>query len=105
MATTEKMYRLAALMTGAHHASLAELLDTRPDWMRDAACIEHPELSWFPGHGEKATAALAICGACLVVGECRQYAMADPTLRGIWGGTTTRERVVLRHSPSRAVAS
>jgi len=44
----------------------------RPVWMRDALCLEHPEVSWFPDRGEPSAAAVAICAGCLVRQECAQ---------------------------------
>ena len=80
------------------------LLDTvvRPAWHADAACREHPELNWVaqddvPSGSKRYIApAKAICGTCLVRPECLATALADSSLVGIWGGTTTRERVAIR---------
>jgi hypothetical protein len=44
---------------------LAELLQ-RPQWHKDAACIEHPEIGWFPALGESANSAKKICRSRLV---------------------------------------
>ena len=76
----------------------AELLDLiaggKPAFHADAACKEGPELSWFPERGEDTAAALAVCGGCLVVAECRSWALAQgPQLQGLWGGLSTRERL------------
>jgi hypothetical protein len=68
----------------------------RPEWQRDAACLEHPELTWFP---ERSTtwaqieAARAVCRGCLVADQCDSYARRVPGgVEGIWGGLTTRQR-------------
>lgn len=95
-------YRLLA--EGAELPDLAALL-ARPAWMADAACREHPELSWFPGRGEDVRPAMAVCGGCLVRQECAAYAEsldrgADP-LEGIWAGLSARRR---RQARSRRVA-
>jgi len=76
----------------------ADLLDLlaggRPAWHRDASCIEHPELSWFLERGEDPAPAKAVCSTCLVLGECRSWALAQgPALVGIWGGLSARERL------------
>ena len=34
---------------------------------------------------------------CPVRDECLDYALADPSLQGVWGGRTDAERRVLRH--------
>lgn len=72
----------------------AELLDlvARPAWHADAACHEHPELTWFPAKGEDQTAAKAVCSGCLVLAECRAWALQQGAgLVGIWGGLSGRE--------------
>ena len=64
-----------------------------PAWHADAACKEHPEVTWFPGRGEHPGPAIAICRGCLVVGECLRWAIeAGPRLHGIWGGMTETQR-------------
>lgn len=40
--------------------------------------------------------AKAVCAECLVREEYLSFALADPHLEGIWGGTTARERGRLR---------
>lgn len=68
---------------------------TPPAWMRDAACIEHPHLAWFPSPGcgaRRITAAKAVCGRCLVRSECLDYALTERITAGVWGGTTPNER-------------
>ena len=39
-----------------------------------------------------------ICNSCVHKIECRDYAIADPNIFGIWGGTTYEERRELRAS-------
>ena len=71
----------------------------RPAWMADAACIEHPEVEFIPpstSSEDHATRARAVCGRCLCRAECLAYALADPTLLGVWGGTSTAERRAMR---------
>lgn len=62
----------------------------RPAFHADAACREHPELSWFPERGEPTKAQLAVCAGCLVRDECRE-AGADEQV-GIWGGLSGNAR-------------
>lgn len=45
-----------------------------------------------PGRKDVAASAKAICAACPVRTPCLAYALADPSVGGIWGGTTERER-------------
>lgn len=70
---------------------LLGLLDG-PAWRADALCREYSKLNWFHESGRSAQDTKAICAACLVRAECRSYALARPTLLGIRGGLTTRER-------------
>lgn len=77
---------------------LAQLLN-RPAWHADAACAEHPELSWFPGKSAARAAerAKAICAGCLVRDECTAYALDQgESLHGIWGGLSPLDRRRLR---------
>jgi len=81
----------------------AELLDLiaggRPAFHADASCKEHPELTWFPSKGDDTSAALAVCQTCLVVAECRSWALAQgPGLQGIWGGLSGQQRRVRRRA-------
>lgn len=69
-----------------------QLVD-RPAWHADAACREHPDMTWFPGRGDDQQAARDVCEGCLVRAECETYARAQPAwLEGIWGGTSARQR-------------
>lgn len=65
----------------------------KPAFHADAACREHPELTWFPERGEDSSAAKAVCRKCLVLGECRSWALAQGAeLQGLWGGLSGLER-------------
>lgn len=63
-----------------------------PGWQRDALCVEHPEVDFFPKRGGSAEPARAVCGRCLVRIECREYALELKIPSGVWGGTTPAER-------------
>jgi WhiB family redox-sensing transcriptional regulator len=85
----------------------ADLLDLlargKPAWHADVACLEHPELTWFPAQGEDQTAAKAICSTCLVVAECRSWSLAQgPELQGLWGGLSAQERKGRRRPAAQA---
>lgn len=68
-------------------------------WMVDAACRGSDCTLFFPGSDSDTSAeAIAICNQCKVKTQCRDYAVDDPTLRGIWGGTSTRERKAIRRA-------
>ena len=73
-------------------------------WADRALCAEtDPELffgdtphTYTTVNGDRTMTAKAICRRCPVIVACREYAMADPHLEGIWGGMTDRERAALR---------
>lgn len=72
---------------------LLELFLRRPAWMADAACREHPEVSWFPDRGQSNDAAKEICASCLVRCECLDWALTQgQELQGVWGSQSQRER-------------
>lgn len=77
---------------------LYELLDVlRPTWMDHGLCGQYPEVDFFPSVGGNAMdPALAICGSCPVRVECLAYALDDPDVHGVWGGTGMRERARIR---------
>lgn len=58
--------------------------------MRDAACREHPELTWFPERGQDIRAARAVCAGCLVRPECSEYGRRERY--GVWGGVSISDR-------------
>jgi WhiB family redox-sensing transcriptional regulator len=67
-----------------------------PAWQADALCQEYDRELFFPERGRSGAEAKRLCGRCLVQRECRDYALADDTLVGVWGGTSTSERARLR---------
>ena len=68
-----------------------------PQWMADALCQQADPEAWFPdGSGDHGFAAIAICARCPVRSECLDFAIADPHLQGVWGGTTNIERIRMR---------
>ena len=70
------------------------------DWMVRGACRgTDPEL-FFPislrGRAvEQINYAKAVCGRCAVAGSCLSYALRTMP-DGIWGGTTSDERIAMR---------
>ena len=65
-------------------------------WMDAALCGQTDPDAFHPGKSESSTAAKRTCAACEVTAECLAYALADPSLEGIQGGTTQRERQAMR---------
>jgi len=71
------------------------------EWMRDAACLEHPlELFFVEGRGNHHKAqiakAKAVCAGCHVREECLAYAFRESLEYGIYGGLSPNERIRLR---------
>ena len=90
---------------------MTETLTAPGRWANDALCAQADPDAWFPDRGNYALAALAkrICAACPVRAQCLNYALAGADAwggiaTGIWGGTTPRERDLLRRSRKAAAA-
>lgn len=68
------------------------------NWRDQSLCRAYPQELFFPEreNAETIPKAKAVCHACPVQEQCLDYALADPGLVGIWGGTTDRERRRLR---------
>jgi WhiB family redox-sensing transcriptional regulator len=69
-------------------------LMVRPWWHGDAACRKAPaNVTWFPAAEGIAPMTRSICGGCPVSEPCLTWALGQgPTLAGIWGGTSSRQR-------------
>ena len=70
----------------------------RPAWQSDGACRTAPDATIFfpsPGDTEALRAAKAMCGGGPVVQECLEYALNNNERYGIWGGKSTRERLLM----------
>jgi WhiB family transcriptional regulator, redox-sensing transcriptional regulator len=79
--------------------AVSDTLQTENDdtaWMKDAVCQDYPTELFFPEVGGSLVAAGAICARCWVSQECLKYALSDPELSGVWGGTSARERGRMR---------
>ena len=68
----------------------------RPPWMARAACRNTDTATFFPRRGEPSDAALAVCSHCPCRGPCLEFALAEPMITGVWGGTTGKERRAMR---------
>lgn len=78
-----------------------------PEWVRDAICAQiDPEL-WFPETGHTTGPAKALCRRCPVIDECLAYALdqCPRDVRGVWGGTSEREREKLRRKQRQPVSA
>jgi len=74
----------------------------REPWMAAAACQGHRTNLWFPLDHDPAgrliinPTVVDLCARCPVRLDCLTYAVAHPTLEGIWAGTTPDDRRTLR---------
>jgi WhiB family transcriptional regulator, redox-sensing transcriptional regulator len=73
-------------------------------WTEQALCADptvDPEL-FFTNDPKIQQQAKRLCQACPVIEKCRQYALDDINIRGIWGGMneTDRRRFRWFYSPS-----
>jgi WhiB family redox-sensing transcriptional regulator len=67
-------------------------------WRGEAACRGGNPNDFFPERGNVlgVRRALAVCASCLVTGPCLEQALLDCEDEGVWGGTTPKQRRVLR---------
>ena len=73
--------------------------DRPDDWRDRAECKDDPTPDlWFvtPSDRHGIAAAKAICRRCPVAAECLAEAMANPSIVGVWGGTTENQRAKIR---------
>jgi hypothetical protein len=70
----------------------------RPEWQIKSLCkgSDTPEIFFpSPGDTEALKAAKATCGQCPVIQDCLKYALDNNERSGIWGGKSTRERLLI----------
>ena len=80
---------------------MLEAIRQRPDWYKQANCKGAPTEMFFLERGCSkfdSKPARDLCNKCVVQTECLQYALTkpEPETQGIWGGTTGRERRLLK---------
>lgn len=82
---------------------------TRPAWFADALCREPSALAEVgchfvdaERHKDARERAMQVCGRCAVMLECREYALADPSLLGVFGGTDSAARKAMRANRERS---
>jgi len=66
-------------------------------WQTDAACFGDTDLdAWFaPADDVRTVYAKSVCEPCKVRETCLEAAITNREPDGVWGGLTTRERVLL----------
>lgn len=69
------------------------------EWQYEGACREAEPATFFHPEGERGSArrrrdeaAKAVCGACPVLQQCRDHALAVREPYGVWGGLSEDER-------------
>ena len=75
---------------------LAACLIAVPRFFRDAACLEYPDVEFFPDRGQSSAPAKAVCARCSVRTECLAFALDLDIRDGVWGGTSPKERRPVR---------
>ena len=71
--------------------------DPPSDWMTDAACRGADPRLFFPTQrGDQMLAGRAICARCPVQVQCLEWALATGEHHGLWGGTTEKDRRLIR---------
>lgn len=81
---------------GVDLADLEDFAAPRPAWQAQGACRAVDTAVFFIERGGDPTTAREVCAGCSVLSACRDYAMADRSLMGTWGGTSHRERMRMR---------
>jgi len=66
--------------------------------MSKALCSQTDPDAFFPEVGKSSREAKSICSRCEVSIQCLDFALADLTLLGVWGGLSHLERRQLKKS-------
>lgn len=79
---------------------LASLIDRGASWQHEARCRNHDAALFFgPNRFEPKRERLAreakakdVCATCPALVTCREYALANEELYGVWGGLSETDR-------------
>lgn len=66
-----------------------------PSWRQEAACRGQDPNIYIPEKKNKKDTKhydKSVCASCAVKQECLDYALANRATKGLWGGTTPKER-------------
>ena len=104
-AINEEGYIAADLLVRRSAAldKLLELEQARPSWRADAACREHPEVTWFPVRGQSSVPAAQICEGCLSKQACLAWALAQPDQCLVSGPARRQGTTVMRRQAAWAL--
>jgi hypothetical protein len=89
--------RIVVLIAPGDLPSIDELL-RRPIRHKYAACRGIGSGAFIVERARASAAAKTVCSVCPVRRECLAFALEDPQLQGVWGGTTARERAAMRRA-------
>ncbi|MGH9149818.1 MAG: WhiB family transcriptional regulator [Acidimicrobiales bacterium] len=78
--------------------ALSKLLQEDRTWQLRANCLGVDPDLFFPDRGASTREAKAVCRACVVRGDCLEYAIENGEKFGIWGGLSERERRRIRRA-------
>jgi len=69
-----------------------------PQFDGTQACADEDPDTFFPAPSDRwgIQDAKNICASCEFIDPCFAYAVKEPSLQGIWGGTTQRQRESFR---------
>ena len=62
------------------------------EWMDSALCRQVDLELFFPDGGGNSATARKVCNRCEVTTQCLDFALGFPSMIGIWGGTTEKQR-------------
>ena len=68
----------------------------RPRWQAGSACRDEDMNGFFPQGTGISSEIQRLCAGCSVSAECLSFALADPSLKGVWAGTSERGRGRMR---------
>lgn len=69
---------------------------SRPAWFEQALCHGTGDPSFFPERHHSSQRAKRLCADCPARLPCLEMALADPSLVGVWGGTSEIDRDRMR---------
>jgi len=83
----------AALELAALQADVRSVItDKMSDWQKEGNCITMENDIFFPSKGRDVDYAKSICADCPVKSTCLEFAIDNKIDKGVWGGTSERER-------------
>jgi WhiB family redox-sensing transcriptional regulator len=100
-----RSWLLAGMMQATSPMPDVTDLISRPSWHKDAACRgKGTEKFILPKGSGELLEAKRTCDSCPVTEECLKFALNDPGIKGIWAGTSARERDRMRAAARKANA-